>query len=75
MSRYLIDRIRTLPNLTIHVGSEIAALEGDCQTGLTGIVFRDRKDGSTERCAVRYLFLSPDVPARAENVASSNTIK
>ena len=41
----------------IHVGSEIAALEGDCQTGLTGVVFRDRKDGSTERCAVRYLFL------------------
>jgi len=57
MSRYLIDRIHALPNVTIHVGSEIAALEGDCQTGLTGVVFRDRKDGSTERCAVRYLFL------------------
>ena len=57
MSRYLIDRILALPNVTIHVGSEIAALEGDCQTGLTGVVFRDRKDGSTERCAVRYLFL------------------
>ena len=26
MSRYLIDRIRALPNVTIHVGSEIAAL-------------------------------------------------
>jgi thioredoxin reductase/CRP-like cAMP-binding protein len=57
MSRYLIDRIHALPNVTIHVGSEIAALEGDCQTGLTGVVFRDRKDGSTERRAVRYLFL------------------
>ena len=57
MSRYLIDRIHALPNVTIHVGSEIAALEGDSQTGLTGVVFRDRKDGSTERCAVRYLFL------------------
>jgi thioredoxin reductase (NADPH) len=57
MSRYLIDRIHALPNVTIHVGSEIAALEGDCQTGLTGVVFRDRKDGSTERCSVPYLFL------------------
>ena len=57
MSRYLIDRIHALPNVTIHVGSEIAALEGDCQIGLSGVVFRDRKHGSTERCAVRYLFL------------------
>jgi thioredoxin reductase/CRP-like cAMP-binding protein len=57
MSRYLIDRIRALPNVTIHIGSEIAAVEGDCQTGLTGVVFRDRKDGSTKGCAVRYLFV------------------
>jgi thioredoxin reductase (NADPH) len=57
MSRYLIDRIHALSNVTIRVGSEIAGLEGDCQTMLTGVVFRDRKDGSIERCAVRYLFL------------------
>lgn len=29
MSRYLIERIRTLPNLTLHAGMELVALEGD----------------------------------------------
>lgn len=57
MSRYLIDRIAALPNVSIHVGSEIAALEGDCRTGLAGVVFRSRSDGSTERRAIRHLFL------------------
>jgi thioredoxin reductase (NADPH) len=57
MSRYLIDRIAALPNVICHIGKEIAALEGDCQTGLTGAVFRDRADGSTSRCALKHLFL------------------
>ncbi|MDQ8727541.1 FAD-dependent oxidoreductase [Bradyrhizobium sp. LHD-71] len=57
MSRYLIDRIRALPNVTIHVGSEIVTLEGDCQSGLTGVVFRDRADGSTRHFSIRFLFL------------------
>lgn len=57
MSRYLIDRIAALPNVTLHIGKEIAALEGDCQTGLTGAVFRSRADGSTSHCPLRHLFL------------------
>jgi thioredoxin reductase (NADPH) len=57
MSRYLVDRIAALPNVTCHIGKEIAELEGDCQTGLTGAVFRSRADGSTSRCALRHLFL------------------
>jgi thioredoxin reductase (NADPH) len=57
MSRYLIERIAALPNVVCHIGKEIAALEGDCQTGLTGAVFRDRADGSTSRCALKHLFL------------------
>ena len=32
MSRYLIDRIAALPNVELHVGTEIAALEGDRAT-------------------------------------------
>jgi thioredoxin reductase (NADPH) len=57
MSRYLIDRIAALPNVTLHIGSEIAALDGDCQTGLTGATFRDRADGSTKHCPLKHLFL------------------
>ena len=29
MSRYLIDRIAALPNVDLHVGTEVVALDGD----------------------------------------------
>ncbi|WCT72534.1 FAD-dependent oxidoreductase [Sphingomonas naphthae] len=57
MSRYLIDRIAALPNVEIHVGSEIAGLEGDRTTGLAAATFRNRADGSVKRCDLRHLFL------------------
>ncbi|WP_267386082.1 cyclic nucleotide-binding domain-containing thioredoxin-disulfide reductase [Sphingomonas sp. GC_Shp_3] len=57
MSRYLIDRIAALPNVTIHVGSEVVGLEGDRTTGLTAAIFKDRATGATRRCALRHLFL------------------
>jgi thioredoxin reductase len=57
MSRYLIDRIAALPNVTIHVGSEVVGLEGDRTTGLTAAIFQDRRSGETKRCALRHLFL------------------
>ena len=34
MSRYLIDRIAALPNVELHVGTEVVALEGDQADGL-----------------------------------------
>ncbi|CAN5545309.1 FAD-dependent oxidoreductase [soil metagenome] len=57
MSRYLIDRITALPNVEIHVGYEVTALEGDRAGGLTGAVFRRRADGETYHRALRHLFL------------------
>lgn len=57
MSRYLIDRIAALPNVEIHVGSEVVALEGDRATGLTGATFRNRNDGTERHCNLRHLFL------------------
>ncbi len=33
MSRYLIDRIAALPNVVLHTGTEVAALEEDASTG------------------------------------------
>ena len=57
MSRYLIDRIAALPNVEIHVGSEVVELEGDRANGLSAATFRNRNDGSTHRCTLRHLFL------------------
>jgi thioredoxin reductase (NADPH) len=57
MSRYLIDRITALPNVEIHVGSEVVALEGDSATGLAAATFRNRIDRSEHRCTLRHLFL------------------
>ncbi len=57
MSRYLIDRIGALPNVELHVGKEVVALEGDRTDGLTAAVFRERTSGATRTCQLRHLFL------------------
>jgi thioredoxin reductase (NADPH) len=57
MSRYLIDRIAALPNVELHTGTEVVALEGDEVTGLTAAMFRDRATGATHTCPLRHLFL------------------
>lgn len=57
MSQYLIDRIAALPNVEIHVGEELVALEGNRTTGLTAATFQDRRNGGSRRLAVRHLFL------------------
>ena len=56
MSRYLIDRIDALPNVTIHVGSEIMALEGNRVDGLSAATFRCH-EGKSHRCVLRHVFL------------------
>jgi thioredoxin reductase (NADPH) len=57
MSRYLIDRIGALPNVDLHVGKEVVALEGDQTEGLKAAVFRNRTSGATHVCSLRHLFL------------------
>jgi thioredoxin reductase (NADPH) len=57
MSRYLIDRIAALPNVELHTGTEVAALQGDATQGLTGAVFRHRRTGEENHRALRHLFL------------------
>ncbi len=57
MSRYLIDRIAALPNVELHTGTEVSALEGDRQSGLERVVLRDRASGAVRTYAVRHLFL------------------
>jgi thioredoxin reductase (NADPH) len=55
MSQYLIERIRSLPNVEVVAGCEIAALEGE-GNDLQAITWRDRSSGTSTRRAVRYLF-------------------
>ena len=57
MSRYLIDRIRALPNVELHVRKEVVALDGDRASGLTAATFRDRNSGETHTYPLRHLFL------------------
>jgi thioredoxin reductase (NADPH) len=57
MSRYLIDRIAALPNVELHVGTEVVALEGSQTEGLTAAVFRNRVTGMTVTRPLRHLFL------------------
>lgn len=57
MSRYLIDRIKALPNVELHTNTEIVGLEGDAASGLAAALFRDKLTGETHECALRHLFL------------------
>jgi len=56
MSRYLIDRIAALPNVEVHVGSDLVALEGKGHV-LSDAVVRDKATGDLARYAVHHLFL------------------
>jgi thioredoxin reductase (NADPH) len=57
MSRYLIDRIAALPNVTLHTGTEIVGLVGRDSGGLSAAVFRDRATGEAHTCPVAQVFL------------------
>jgi thioredoxin reductase (NADPH) len=57
MSRYLIDRIAALPNVELHTGTEVVALEGDQIQGLAAATFRVRATGATKHYSLRHLFL------------------
>jgi thioredoxin reductase (NADPH) len=57
MSRYLVDRIAALPNVQLHVGTEVIGLDGDGNGGLVGATFRNRATGDVRTCSPRHLFL------------------
>src|SRR5262249_28094978 len=57
MSRYFIERIAALPNVMLHTGTEVTALEGNELTGLSAATFRKRESGESSTCPLRHLFL------------------
>lgn len=56
MSKYLIDRIGMLSNVTLHTDSEIVAIEG-CDEGVSGLQWQNCKDGSKQTKSIRRIFL------------------
>lgn len=56
MSRYLIDRIRALRNVEIHVGTELVELDWDGHA-LTGATVRDKASDHIRRYDIDHLFL------------------
>jgi thioredoxin reductase (NADPH) len=57
MSKYLIERIAALPNVTIHVETEVTAVNGDTVHGLQSVQLRHRGSGETHPLEVSHLFL------------------
>ncbi|MFM0341134.1 FAD-dependent oxidoreductase [Paraburkholderia fungorum] len=56
MSRYLIDRIRSLPNVFVHPNSEIGQLEAD-ESGLAAVRLKKPLPDGTNHFDTRHLFL------------------
>jgi thioredoxin reductase (NADPH) len=56
MSKYLIDRIASTPNIELLTRTEVTKLEGG-DDGLAAVSWTNRATGETQRCEVRNLFL------------------
>jgi thioredoxin reductase (NADPH) len=74
MSRYLIDRIRALPNVELHGYTEIVTLHGDRSDGLSGVTFRNLANGTAKRCEIRHLFLFIGADPHAEWLAKAAAV-
>src|SRR5258705_388228 len=57
MSRYLIERIESAPNITVLAETEIVELLGTPDVGLQGVRWRNRRTGDEEHHAIAHLFL------------------
>jgi thioredoxin reductase (NADPH) len=57
MSRYLIDRISSAPNITVVCETEIVELSGAPDQGLQGVRWRHRRTRAEEERALSHLFV------------------
>jgi thioredoxin reductase (NADPH) len=55
MSQYLVDRLRTTPNVEVRLNAEITACRGS--EHLEGITLADRKEGTSEEVPARFVFV------------------
>ena len=66
MSRYLIDRIKALPNAELHVQTELTELKGSREQGLQSVVWKDRRSGASEEHSIQHVFLFIGADPNAE---------
>lgn len=64
MSRYLIEQLRTKPNVAVALRAEVTAVYGDAH--LTAIDVRDRASGAVTRCECGGLFVFIGADAETE---------
>jgi len=57
MSRYLIERIASSPNIALLCETEVVELLGTTDQGLQGVRWRNRRTGVEEQHAIAHLFL------------------
>jgi thioredoxin reductase (NADPH) len=57
MSRYLIDRIESLPNVDLRVRSEVVELLGNDDGILDQVAARDRRSGEVSLLPARHVFM------------------
>lgn len=57
MSRYLIERIEATPNIQLEFNTEIVALEGSVESGLSQVLTRSRLSGEDTLSDIRNVFL------------------
>lgn len=57
MSQYLVDRIKALPNVEVHVQTELTQLIGTPLLGLQAVCWRDLASGAEEKRPIRHVFL------------------
>jgi thioredoxin reductase (NADPH) len=76
MSRYLIDRIKALSNVTLYTGAEVIGLEADESGALCSATFRGLDTGNVNTYPLRHLFLfigaDPNGDWLAKRVAVDN---
>jgi thioredoxin reductase (NADPH) len=57
MSKYLIDRIESIPNIELLTQTEITAVGGDPRTGVDSVTWRSRESGEEGTRPIRNVFL------------------
>jgi thioredoxin reductase (NADPH) len=70
MSKYLIDRIGSLPNVSLCTGCTLRSLDGD-EAGLTHVHIRHEADDEDEVIASRHLFLFIGADPKTDWLGSS----
>jgi thioredoxin reductase (NADPH) len=76
MSKYLIDRIKALPNVSLYTGAEVIGLEADETGALAKATFLGLDSGNVTTHPLRHLFLfigaDPNTDWLAKRVAVDN---